>query len=312
MRLNLEQLESKDMPSSVSVIGGQLLVSVDGGGTHTVSVDNAGGAYVVTLDGQTSSFDKNGVNSLKVTGDVRGVNIIQNNTSLSAVLTGGNLSDTIFGGAGANTIDPGRGDDVVYALLGTNTISTKGDGFDRVFTNFGASVTKDLRDELTTFFMPGRTPGAGSIGVVDGVLYIAPTNNGSFVSIDKGPKGQIQVTYDLGGGGGTQVALFAGVSRIAYFGGTGSDTYINNTTVNEAAYGSAGNDSITSGLGDFSLLKGSGGNDTLTLRAKNGDVSGNGGADLIIRTQLWGQDTFRVDALDTVIGAGPNDVFISP
>jgi Ca2+-binding RTX toxin-like protein len=322
LKLTVEALETRALPSA-SLVGGLLCVVEPNHGTHTVSVDRVAAQIQVTEgDGSgagnvVSLFDSAAVTSVFVQGAEHGVNVIQQNTSLPSVLLGGDRADTIFGGTGLNQIDPGKGHDTVYALLGVNTISVAGEGTDRVFTNFGAVVSADNQDTVVRFFGPGRTPGAPFIGfdttLNDSALYITPSNNGSSVTLDPGAdKGDVVATYDLGDGNGLQTQTFSGVQTIAYFGGAGNDTFVDNTRLPGAAYGSAGNDTLYGGTGAFFILKGSGGNDVLVGRARHNDLSGNGGADVLTDLGNGRADIFRVDALDTVFGLMAGDITISP
>ncbi len=319
--LNIEQLEARDLPSA-TLLGGILTVVESGPGVSTVSIDNAPGQIQVTegdgsgFNNAVSLFDATTVTGVIVWGAGNGVNVIQQNTSLPCLLLGGNRADTIFGGSGLNFIDPGVGNDTVYALLGSNVINTAGDGPDRVFTNFPAIVFADARDSVVRFFGPGRTPGSGFIGLDtslnDGVLYIAPSNNGSWVILDPGPQpGDVVASYDLGDGAGPQTQLFRGVGFISYFGGTGTDQYLNNTAISEAVYGSASNDVLIGGIGAFSIEKGSGGNDIVVGRARHNDLSGNGGTDFLVDLGNHQDDILRTDAADLVF-ALTNYLSISP
>jgi len=315
-RLQIEGLETRDVPSSASLLGATLFVDMGGKGDHVASVDLVNSVVQTVVDGKTNKFDPASINSIFVLGDADGRNVVQNNTALPFTAIGGGKDDTIFGGTGTNLIKPGKGDDVVYALLGTNFVLTNKEGVDRVFSNAGAFVTAGKEDLVVRFFGTGRTPGTPFLGLDpslnDNVLYITPSNNGSSVVLSKGPKGATVVTYDLGDGTGKQVQTFTGLKAVAYFGGAGNDVYVNDTKLVEAAYGSAGNDTLIGGTGAFSLLKGSGGNDTLIGRAKHNDLSGNGGADLILALTQGRRDIFRTDPTDWVAGQDKKDVFISP
>lgn len=324
----LEILEDRLTPST-AVVEGTLLVREVGAGTHTVSVDSVAGQFQVTEgDGSgqnnvVTAFNAATVQRVRIEGAASGVNVIQQNTSLSTVIVLGSKGDTAFGGTGSNTIFAGQGKDTIYALLGSNTIYAKGGNADRVFTNFGATVFADNTDTVVRFFGPGRTPGTPFIGfdntLNDGVLYITPTNNGSNVQLFPGQKaGDVLAVYELGDGQGYQAKTFSGVRYISYFGGTGADVFANYTTISDAIYGSGGSDTLTGGTGDFSVIKGSGGNDTVTGRATRVDLSGNGGTDTLVRVEKGNKpspgDVYRTDAADMVFGfsfAG-GDINLSP
>ena len=80
----------------------------------------------------------------------------------------------------------------------------------------------------------------------------------------------------------------------------------------EAAYGSGGDDLLVGGRGEFTLLKGSGGNDTLVGRARQNDVSGNSGADVILLVNEDSRnDVMRSDASDVLFGKKADTLGIS-
>ncbi len=323
MNLSVEMLERRDCPSA-TLLNGTLFVVEQGPGTHTVSVDSVNNQIQVTegdgsgLNNAVSLFDPATVTGVFVAGAPDGTNIIQQNVAnLPALLVAGNHGDTIIGGNGPNTIVGGYGKDVLYSLLGSNTIYTAGDGKeDYVLTNFGASVYSDPQDSVVRFFGPGRTPGTPFIGLDstlnDGVLYITPSNNGSWVVLDPGAvPGEVVASYDLGDGNGPQTQVFEGVGFVSYFGGSGNDVYYNNTSVSEAAYGSAGNDALVGGTGEVSFLKGLGGNDVVVGQARHNDISGNAGSDILIDLNRHKGDVIRVDAADFIFSLAPY-ISISP
>lgn len=295
--MNLEQLETRDCPSSATLSGGVLTVLLTGA-SPLLSVNpgaTADAALVVVNNGPAQAFA--GVTSLVLIGAQNQPNIIENNTALPATIFGGNKADTLFGGAGNDVIGAGRGKDVVYDLLGANQIDASGDGPDRVFTNAASGAVVDSQDRLVSFFAPGRGPNAGVASLEGGVLYLAPPANGSSTVLS-GDRRSIVLTTDWAG---TQT--FQGVKQIAYFGGSGDDTYINLTGVDDVFYGAGGNDTLLGGTGKYSLGKGSGGNDLVVGRAKVNDLSGNAGADLLFA--LVGRaNVFRVDGQDTTFGVG--------
>ena len=329
MRLDAEQLPDRDNPSAV-LSNGLLLVQADPGqvGPYTASIDNGadanGNAVVKVTENRTAvtSFPAAAVQSVTVVGSLTQVNVIQSNVALPTTEFGGLYGDTLFGGSGRNTLVPGPGDDVVYAILPTaaNTIATADKGHDTVFTNAGALVVGDTfgpaRDTVVRFFDVSRLPGSGFVGqAADGALYVTPLDGGGSTRIDDGAGGLTTVTYDFNDGNGPQVRTFRNVTAVAYFGGQGADAYLNNTSLPEAAYGGLGNapDVLVGGFG-VSVLKGLGGNDTLVGRSSvYQDLSGNAGADTLI---YLGQSprpvVFRVDANDVVVGADNYAVFISP
>ncbi len=309
--LTIEQLESRLTPSNnpafVSQNGGSVSIYGVSEKPNVITADSVGNQVRVTINGNAVFFD--GVTQMYLFGGSK-TDYITNNTSVNSSIYGLDGNDTIQASGGNDFIVPGQGKDVVYDLLGTNFVYTNEDiAKDTVFTNFQSTAFVGPNDQLVTFFAPNRTPGAGVVSFESGVLYIAPSNNGTNVTINE-VKQNIVVTYDMGDGKGVQSLSVpkAQLDYIAYFGGAGNDVYINNTNVSEAAYGSAGNDTIVSGFGKYNLLKGSGGNDTLLARGKKADMSGNGGTDIFISQAK--NAVFRTDVLDLIFGAKADDLVI--
>lgn len=307
MRLDLEPLEGREVPAAAVLSGTTLMVQLDNQ-VNAASIDAAGNALLVTVNGETlGRFDLSAVTGVVVNGGGRR-DVIQNNTAVDSVLNGGGGDDVLFGGSGRNVLNGGAGDDVVYSLLGTNTVDG-GRGNDRIFTNAGAVVAPDAGDAqpVVRFFGNGRVPGSGRIEVEDGVLYITPTNNGSTVVLSDVPgrPGTVLAVFDLGDGNGMQTKTFTGVRVTSYFGGAGRDVLINNTTIPEASYGGGGDDALLSNTGEYALLKGSGGNDVVVGRARENDLSGNGGADVVVVAAAASRnDVLRLDAADLAAGGG--------
>ncbi len=325
----VEELEARDVPSSTPLVGAfssGTAFTVFDGAKHQAALSaftNAAGQLAVTAqaDGQSTTFlAPAGTTSLVLLGSQRAPNVIQNTTTLPAVEVGGRKSDTIFTGNGgtvgspADLVLPGGGKDVVYSLVGVHTLVTAGGGSDLVITNPNNTVVADSRDQVVTFFAGGRTPGSGTVALVNGVLYISPTNNGSTTSVDYGPRDTVVLTTDLGDGNGPQTFTYSrqSVNFVAYFGGTGNDVFVNNTRIDQAAYGSGGNDTLISGFGSYALEKGSGGNDTLIGRARVNDLSANGGVDTLFALAGQGHNIFRTNAQTTVVGQARGDVVVSP
>jgi Ca2+-binding RTX toxin-like protein len=313
--LRCERLEAREVMSSAVLQNGLLAVTLDNGAAHTASIDASGTNIVVTVDGSAiGTFAAANVSQLVVNGGDRR-DVIQNNTAVTGTLLGNAGDDTLFGGTGLNVVSGGAGRDTTYTLLGTNTVLTQGGGKDRVFANAIATVSADKSDSVVRFFAAGRTPGSGFVGQdADGVLYVAPTNNGSSTFISQTGKAAdaLTVRTDLGDGKGVQTLSFTGVKGVAFFGGTGKDVYVNDSTVVDAAYGSGGDDLLVGGRGEFTLLKGSGGNDLLVGRARQNDVSGNSGADVILLVNEDSRnDVLRSDASDVLFGKRADTLGIS-
>jgi len=303
--LKVERLEWRDCPAAVMNLG---VLTVAGHATqaNVITVDAVGDQTRVTLNGDQSLYS--GVTQLVLVGGNK-ADDISNNTAIPATIVAGAGNDSVFGGNGNDVIVAGSGKDLVYDLLGANTIVSNDDNSkDTIFSNFASVVLSDRKDQVVTFFAPGRTPGSGNISLENGVLYLTPNNNGNtFILNEVGNK--VFLTYNMGNG--PQVTVFSkkDIDYIAFFGGTGNDVYLNNTSISEASYGSAGNDLIVGGTGDQSVLKGSGGSDVLVGRAKNNDMSSNGGNDILV--SLFGKTTFRTRQGDVLVGADRGDLVVA-
>lgn len=289
MRLNLVRLEGRETPATLTLAGSVVTVS-----------ELPDGRLSALVDGSVRTYDRPDSVAIFGTG---GRDVLTHNSSLPLFAWGRGGDDAVFGGTGPNTIGGGPGRDVVYALLGDNTVNVAGGSRDRVFTNDPAAVSADPDDRVARFFGAGRVPGSGRAEVENGVLYVTPPDGGSDVRVRDSV-----VFFDFGAGWQV-MALPAGVHTVAYFGGAGDDRYQNQSRYSEAAYGGAGDDVLVGGFGRVSVLKGRAGDDAVIGRAGRVDLSGDGGADVLALPP--GAHTARADALDVLTGAGGDDVILS-
>lgn len=245
-----------------------------------------------------------------------GDNFIQDSGGTN-VLKAGNGNNSVYGGSGNDTTLLGSGANVVYDLLGVNSIEVadhRASVVDYLFTNASSQVLGSRStDTVVSFFAANRTPGAGNISLENGILYFTGNNNGnSFVFTTSGSK--LIVTYDLNDGTGQQVVTFnkKDVHFLAGFGGSGNDTFINNTNIGVVAYGQSGDDVLIGGS-KFNLLKGGAGNDYVEGNGTYNDLNGNGGNDILAALGKKGAtNILRTDSGDQTINAGNHDVFIGP
>jgi hypothetical protein len=326
-RLNCEVLEGRETPAVVALLPGDILSVTLDPGVHTVSFDAIDKfSTKATVDGVTAGIALSNPAGLPpltvlVNGTATSKVVAQNNTSQNFIGVGGVGDDTFFGGTGAvNQIVPGPGNDLAYSIVGGSQIDTvtgsRPTDVDRIYVNPNSSVEGKPQDPVVTFFRPGRTPGTPYIAQEsDGVLYITPSNNGSFVQLDQlaGIPGGVKVTYDLGDGNGLRTGTFANVRAVSYFGGSGQDVFVDNTDRDIAAYGGGGNDFLLGGFAGVKIEKGLAGSDVVLSRSRDhSDLSGNAGADTVIDFGP-GDATFRIDSTDQVAGFKPGkDVPISP
>jgi hypothetical protein len=278
----MEALESRDLLAQVSLIGGVLSVIGNPTGTTAFVSQPQPDTVQVVADGQTTTWK--GVTSIAMFGGAFGPNDLSNfGTSLPATIVGGPKGDVLQGGGGSDIIICGTGRDKVYDILGTNqVVSLNGSVPDTLFVNAASQTLSKKNDSVVKMFDTGRTPGSGSVQFVNGVLYLTPSNEGTFTLVSQvGKTTQATVNYN----GAVKTLSFQNVKYIGYFGGSGDDRYINNTKINDLAYGGvgAGNDVMIGGLGQSSFMKGGNGNDTLIGRAtKEIDLAGNGGNDVLM------------------------------
>jgi Ca2+-binding RTX toxin-like protein len=300
MLLRLERLETRDLPATSFLSAGTLTVVGRAAGS-TVQATVTGDSVRVLADGVVTLYPAAGVSRLVMLGG-QGPNDLNNSTGLPSVVIGGPSADTLQSFGGDDVIFGRGGNDTVYDVLGSNVVDG-GPGADRLFVNAASRTLSDRADAVVSFFGDGRTPGAGSVQLVNKVLYITPPDGGSRVLVT-GNRGAVTVTTSFG-----MFAFTGSVRYVGYFGGAGNDTYENATTIPEVAYGGlGGNDVLISGFSAFSFMKGGGGDDVLLGRASRNDLSGNAGADVLIA--LLGSAVYRADDRDAYPMAGAGRVIL--
>lgn len=290
--LNLEKLESREVMATVNLTNGVLSVIAQPSGS-VIQVTSDGTNIRVLADNKVSLFPVADVVSLSLVGSKTAFNDITNLTSLNSVIVGGDKGNMLQAFGGNDTILCGAGADTVYDILGTNRVVSVGTVTkDTLFVNAASVTLAKGGDQVVRFFDVGRTPGAGSVQLVNGVVYITPSNGGTSAVVSQlGGKTTVQTSF-----AGT-FTFNSKVNYIGYFGGGGDDFYLNNSTIPEVAYGGiGGNDVMVGNLGTFSFMKGGGGNDTIIGRADRNDLAGNGGVDVLF--SLRGVSVFRLDAMD--------------
>jgi Ca2+-binding RTX toxin-like protein len=308
MKLLLQTCEERDLLAA-TLLGSALTVNLAGAKVNTVDVSVVADDVVVNENGQLSTFARSQVDSLVLNGNLRTRNVMQNRTDIDAVMIGGNMADVIYAGSGTNTINPGRGNDVVSALEGVNTIDVAAQGVDRVFTNATATVTSTkAKDTVVQFGATGREQGSGFIGVVGGTLFISPFNTQGVVGIANGKKaGEVTVRYvpDQTLDPQANILTFKKVKFIAYLGGTEPNIYVNQTRVSEAVIGGAQGDYLRGGIGTVSFISGGAGNDTIFTSGKNNVVNGGVGANSFFLGVSM--DAVIANSFDTIHGRRKND-----
>lgn len=284
--LNLEFLEERNLLSASLVNNTLVLLGSPKQDSFQISSD---GTNLTVLEGnKTQTFSVSSVSSI-LADTQAGNDTVVNNTSVPMVASLGSGDDFVVGSSNKDTLDGGPGKDVVYDLLGVNTILSRDAARDRVFTNAASLALVDNQDQVARFFDTNRLPGSNAIVFEKGVLYLTPDNDGSLTVVSKlGNK--TFVTMD-----GVSKS-FTGVSLIAYFGGSGNDRFVNNTSLDVVGYGGLGGNDLLVGGFSYNLLKGGSGDDTLVGRGNN-TLSGDSGSDTLIGV---GPTRFLQDVLDVV------------
>ncbi len=207
---------------------------------------------------------------------------------------GGRGFNNFFGFRGNETIVTGPGQNAIYDILGTNAINaSQGSGY--LIENAASTATTTVGPsyQVITFFQP--TVNASTSPFVlqndvngNGVLYLVPqTTTGYTFTIDqlgKGKNAQLLATYnDPVTGVQTFTVLESQVSWIATF-GSGSNTVINNTSVNDVFYGSLSATATHTLIGGYGInvLKGHNGSNYLEARGTYNDISAGNGTDVVV------------------------------
>lgn len=299
--LSLEKLEDRNLLAQVSLVAGTL--SVVGTTINVAQLDSD--TVTLTADGKVTNFDN--VSRLALFGNANTFNDITNGTSLPSTIVGGPKGNMLQAFGGNDVIFCGSGADTVYDILGTNqVISLDGSGAkDTLFVNAASSTVSKNFDQVVKFFDSGRTPGSGSVQFVNGVLYLTPSNEGTNTLVTQ-TLTRVNVTVNYGGILKSYAFKRDQVKYIGYFGGSGNDRFVNNTSISEVAYGGLGGDDVMFGnVGTFSFMKGGGGNDTIVGRSQRNDLSGNGGNDVLI--SMNGTTVFRTDFVDFIVNRKSRD-----
>ncbi|WP_308427538.1 calcium-binding protein [Saccharospirillum salsuginis] len=214
-------------------------------------------------------------------------------------LTGSELVNTAFGGAGNDDIDTGRGDDLLYGGPGDDILHS-GEGSDVLYGGKGNDVLyadgSAYRNDVDTFvFHEGdgqdrvinyhRDYKSDDILKFEGVTdeSISFVQNGDHLQVHYGTQGDYveldryvesstwRRNYSIEWSDGSREALSAVISRrTAELRGTDDDDELTGYTLNNTAYGGAGNDVIDTGSGNDVLYGGAG--DDLLHSGEGSDV----------------------------------------
>jgi Ca2+-binding RTX toxin-like protein len=270
----------------------------------TLSLGAGGGQSSVSLDGISD------VHKLKNIENVIG-------TDGGDTITGNNLSNTLFGGAGVDILDGGAGNDEIYgeggadtlfADAGDDTLDGGGSSDDYVsYENATGEITVNLEGQMST----------GNLGT-DKVLNIEHAIGSDY---DDSLIGSLLENTLFGGDGrdfiqgrGGDDVVFGGAGQDSLNGETGDDTLhggderdrIHGEDGNDTLYGDAGDDRLWGGNNN-DLIYGGDDNDSLYGGAGADTMYGDAGGDTL--RGLSGNDYLYGGADDDTIDAGTgNDI----
>ena len=184
-------------------------------------------------------------------------------------ITGSGFADTLWAGAGNDTVNGGNGDDVIVGGGGADALSS-GDGNDQIYTD-GADASLDGGNGTDALHITG---GSGM------TVNLATTH--------------FEWVIDYAGGADTLNAASAG-SNVVIFAGGGGDT-VTGGSGDDVLWGEAGNDVVNGGGGNDTIVGGSGGDQLTggtgfdTIFANSGG-GGDGAVDTVyFQSTGWGTD----------------------
>jgi hypothetical protein len=308
----------------------EVLVNSEGGKTYDFntavnSIAFQGGK------GNDTFINNTNIDSIQRAGDGAGVTYLQGGTGKDTLIGGSNPKgstyetansgqatfiggagfNNIFGGklGGSDTIKAGPGRNAVYDILGTNTVDGgKGSGY--LIVNAASKVTASRKETVITFFqaqfgpLGGVTTGSPAVLQNDvnghGILYLVPQSpsvNWTVNQVGTGSGAMLSVLYNDANGQQTFTFPKSKVAWLASFGGTGNNSYVNNTNVNDVFYGGLGGatvqHTIIGGFG-FNVLKGHSGTNFIEARGTYNDFTAGSGTDFLEGSDR-GQNVFRTN-----------------
>ena len=139
----------------------------------------------------------------------------------------------------------------------------------------------------------------------NGILYLLPQSQSSSWTVNQAGTGStatLSVIYNDANGQQTFSFPKSQVSWIASFGGTGNNTYVNNTDVNNVFYGGLGGaavqHTIIGGFG-INVIKGHSGTNYLEARGTYNDLTAGSGTDFLTGSDR-GRNVFRTNRASEV------------
>lgn len=218
--LQLESLESRNLMAAAAWMSGTTLVVVADPNGGTVNVRPVSNTIQVDGPGLLTTVNASGVTALQFHGSSRR-DVFTNTTSVNA---------TVYGNAGDDELNSGKGTDVVYGGDGNDTI----DGGNGTYS-------------VTSYYY-GFVPGRGLVRYTRTVTH--PTTN----TLYGGPGNDTLI----GGTGSDRIYGESGNDNL--YGHESNDT-LDGGSGNDGLYGGAQNDVLTGGVGSDRFLRYNGGGD---------------------------------------------------
>ncbi len=206
-------------------------------------------------------------------------------------IAGGGGADSLYGGTGNDTLRAGAGSDLIYAGDGNDLIEG-GAGNDVLFGEGGDDTFLLANGFGTDTIVGGETGEAGGDTLDASAMTTATTVNLSGVEAGTLSDGTNIATFSeieiIRTGSGSDT-ITGGVGNETVYAGAGNDTFFGGAG-NDLAYGGAGNDTLYGGTGNDTLYGGDG-NDLISGDAGNDVLFGDGGDDTFLLASGFGTDS---------------------
>ncbi|HUB24996.1 MAG TPA: putative Ig domain-containing protein [Tepidisphaeraceae bacterium] len=232
---------AQDIASTKVKLVGSILKATTSSAGDTVVVSESGSNIIVTVDGTAvDTFPAASVGGIKLTGGGSGGNVltVNSNVDISATLKGGAGNDSITGGGGSNVLMGGGGSDTLVGGAGTSLLIPDSRGV------FSAAPTSG--DSLV---------GGSGEAIADLAYYTDPM----FLSNDG---------HDDSGDASAGALFTIAPSVQAIWGGSGSDTIVGTTAGMFLSGGTASHDSIGGTMASDLIAGGTGGKNTVIVGAE--------------------------------------------
>lgn len=226
--LNLEQLESRLVPTTSIRFGNVLTVYGDVAHPNNMLAETAPGGVNVTVNGQTNLYA--GLDHLVlIGGDANDVVINRSNIPGSIFGQGGNDVIRVF--SGNDFIVAGTGNDDVQALLGTNFVYVNEDADTDFVTASPTSFVSAAPNDIVIkngrqYLLSGDT-----------LYLISDSGFNTFIAFNNGNDG-VAVLY----GSQNYYLSATGIKHLVFVGSNANDAFINVSTIDAIVFGGGGDD----------------------------------------------------------------------